>query len=911
MILAIRKKPQESESIVDDRPPQKHGVVFDMKSRRPFKWTIFPVYLFSFILSSSVTAKTSDIPSWANKQIQLRETIKQCVAETQKWQNDDGSIYSYLPTYKWDDEVEIFYGWTIYYLLSGDESVYQSARGIALKYLSRAENDFDHGYYATPFFDTEHTLEGLNMLGALAFAKPSDSEVISRLEDLVEHVGNWVPGYAEWFDTNTKHLKSLRPGTREIDSGCDAGVDWVFNFDFAKLALAAYYATQNQRYLNWVGDYLDGWISSMERNARENGYYVLPSEVDPETGALGPCSGVWYIPGFQPGWGYQEKGNNANRDARGAFMDYFKITKDRKYLDAFKKHLRTLFENGSGNIPALLYDGTSWIAQSDKVTARMCIQADLFDPRQDSQFDHLLDNWNYRQEDYRMWDYRYNGDVGDIRAILDEAVRDANRTLSELQSLEALPDQADDFPKISEIAGLSLTAFGGVLATRGEMPWTEAKYYKTDGSLGLEDGVAALIKKGDDSVKVVLLSNTNSQDKIVKLQANFIPAELTHVTVDGQPVSDFQFNLATVTIPAGQTIEVGLYTFDQDTIPPLPPADVRLIAATEKSIHFQWSQPSAAEDNDTPRYYLIYRDGVRIGFQDSLNFIDDGLAEATEYRYRIVGVDKAGNESQPAAISFSTQNDTTPPEIESLIVADATSLQLVFSESLDKSSALNTDNYSITSGINVLSADLSATGEKVFLTTSAHAEGVDYSISIANIADDSKEHNIILPHDPIHYQYVSRLLVTNISKSNYTEKNNKVGDNLYSDREYKITEIPQSLSGFDWVLTANDDKTATGDNFLSFDINKRTTIYIAYDYEQVSANAVPQWLKQWEKTELVIRSDDTFFLCYRKEFPASTVTLGANYGDNSSSMYLLLIDPLRDLTPPSPPSGLSLTIGSN
>lgn len=882
-----------------------------MKSQFLFTRFPFAVIFLSMILSVSSLAATSEIPSWANKQVQLRETIKQCVAETQKWQNDDGSIYSYLPTYKWDDEVEIFYGWTIYYLLSGDESVYKSARGVAFKYLSRAENDFDHGYYATPFFDTEHTLEGLIMLGALAFAKPSDSELVDRLEDLVEHVGNWVPGYAEWFDTNTKHLKSLRPGTREIDSGCDAGVDWVFNFDFAKLALAAYYATKNQRYLDWVGDYLDGWIASMERNERENGYYVLPSEVDPGTGALGPCSGAWYIPGFQPGWGYQEKGNNANRDARGAFLDYFEITKDRKYLDAFKKHLRTLFENGSGNIPALLYDGTSWIAQSDKVTAKMCIQADLFDPNNDAQFDQLLDNWDFRQEDYRMWNFRYNGDSYDINAILDESVRDANRTLSDLQSLDALPDQADDFPKISEISGLSLTAFGGILATRGEMPWTEAKYYKADGSLGLEDGVAALVEKGNDSVKVVLLSNTNSQDKIVELQANFLANELTHVTVDGATLSDVDFKTARVNVPAGQTIEVRLYIFDQDTLPPLPPQDLTSIASTDKSIHLQWSASPQAEDGDLARHYKVFRDGELVAFADSLNYLDTGLNEMSQYNYDVVAVDKAGNESQPASASLSTQADTTPPEIESLIVTDATSLQLVFSESLQRSSAVNTENYSITPGIKVVGAELSASGEKVFLTTSAHAEGVSYSLSIVNVADNSKRHNTLLQEDPLSYQFVSQLFITNISKNNYIEKHSKIGDNLYSDREYKITEIPQSLRSFDWILTANDDKTATGDSFLSFDINKMTTIYVAYDYEQVAANSVPQWLKQWERTDLVIKSDDTSFLCFRKEFQPSTITLGANNGDNSSSMYLILIDPLRDLTPPAPPSGLRLSIGSN
>ena len=505
--------------------------------------------LILFFFTNSLKA---DIPGWATQQLELGNILEQCIRETQKWQNDDGSIFEYLSQYKWDDEVEIFYGWTIYYLYTGDESVYESARGVAFKYLERAGGNFVHGYYPDPFFDTEHTLEGLNMLGALAFVKPDDYEVLAALEDLVEHCGNWVPGYAEWFDENTQHMKSLRPGTTRVDDGCNSGIDWVFNLGFAKMALAAYHATDNPRYLNWVGDYLDGWISSMDRNERENGYYVLPSEVNPLTGQLGSCSSAWYYCSFEPGWGWHEKGNNANRDMRGAFMDYYKISKDSKYLDAFKKHLWTLFDNGSGYIPANTFDGTSWSAYSDKVTARMAAEASLVSAQSDPSFDSFLDNWNFNQEDYLMWDYRYNENSNSLSALLNEAIKDANRTLEVLQNLQSLPASPDDFPEIREIWGVSLSAFGGVLANRGEMPWTEALYFKENGTVGLESGVAATVAKGNDSVKVVYLCNTNSQEKTLQLQANFRPANLKSVHVNDILYANHSLTRATVTIPAGE-----------------------------------------------------------------------------------------------------------------------------------------------------------------------------------------------------------------------------------------------------------------------------------------------------------------------------------------------------------------------
>lgn len=863
---------------------------------------------YSFILSVLIipTIAFSQLPSWATKQLQLRNLLDQCIAETQKWQQKDGGIFGYLNQYKWDDEVEIFYGWTIYYLYTGDESVYQSVKGAAFKYIERAGGSFVHGYYPNPFFDTEHTLEGLNMLGALAFVRPTDQEVITALVDLVEHVGNWVPGYAPWFDYNTKHIKSLKPGTQRVDQGCNSGIDWPFNLGFAKLALAAYHATEDQRYLDWVGTYLDGWIESMERNERENGYYVLPAEVDPITGELGPCSGVWWYAGFEPGWGWQEKGNNANRDMRGAFLDYYKITKNEKYLDALKKHLWTLFNNGSGSIPAHYFDGTSWSAYSDKVTARMAVDASLLSPDPDPAFDAYLDRWTFHQEDYQMWDFRHNENWGAMDAILNEAIKDVNSTLSKLKNLQSLPSQPDHFPEIREIWGISLSAFGGVLANRGEMPRNEALYFRGDGSLGLEPGVAALVAKGNDSAKVVYLANSNSSNKIVELQADFRPSNLVNVLVNDAPHNDYSMTRARVNVPAGGTVKVELIISGQDTIPPLPVSNQRIVSVSENNTHIAWDAPPRAEDGDLPRRYRIYRDGVELAIVDSLGFIDTKLAEQHTYVYTVNSLDDAGNVSDPVSLTVTTAADMTPPAITAVTAINETLLHIQFSEPLDAASATYEGNYTILPSVNVRNVQLN-NDRIVMLETSPHQQGVTYSLMVSGVKDASRTGNEINMSSPIAYTYSPELKVTSISRRGYFMSKRAVGDSVYIDRDYQITEIPAELAGLWWLVTANDDKTIVADSFLTFSINRPASIYIGVDQRLVNSNAIPGWLDAWKKSDKIISTTDASYVCFNGQFGAGQITLGGNGGSNSSSMYLVLFDSSVDVLAPSPPTGLQIS----
>lgn len=845
---------------------------------------------------------TSNTPTWASDQLELRALIKQQIYAIMKWQDSDGAIFSHLSQYKWDDEVEIFYNWMIYYQLTGDEKVYNSVKAAALNYLQRSAHMLDHGYFKEPYYDTEHTLEGLIILASLAYMKPSDREVIRALEDIVEHVGNWVPGYASWFDPNTRHLKSVRPGTQKIDIDCPAAVDWVFNLQFAKMALAAYYATGNERYLNWVGEYNSGWIASIEKNEHENGYYVIPSEVNPVTGEIGSCSGNWYQAAFEPGWGWSEKGNNANRDMRGPFLDYYKLTRESKYLDCIKKQMLTLFRNGSPNEPAHYFDGIQWITGTDKVTAYMSIQSSLWSPETDDVLDNYLLAWYHfipsPFPEMRYWYFRKNSDLQVINDIQSHAIRSANRALQEIQSLTQLPGEPDEFPKASGNWSLSLVPFGGITALRGEMPWTEVLYFKDDQTLGLEEGVAALVDQADDDSKIFWLYNSNSEDRFVTVQANFNPAFINRVIVDKNQVRGFDATRARIRVPANQTVLVELGIGVQDTIPPNMPQNLRQVLTTENLIRLAWDLPLPAQDGDQARSFKIIRDGVEVGQQSELIFTDSMLTELTSFRYQVYAIDKSNNTSlTPAHGTFSTLADLTPPALLSVITINASTVQVTFNEPVETQSALNSANYSITPVLFIQEVKI-VNQNAIWLLTALHSEDSPYLLRVTGVADNSKSKNYINNPQSMTYSHANQLKVDQISRTNYYLKPHVLGDPIYLDRQYRSTLIPESLQNLNWIMTANDHKELTGDNFLSFRVNKRIMIYIAYDQSQVT---LPNWLSTWEKTTQIIKTDDTDFICFKKEWAPGIVHLGANYGNNSNSMYLILLDHQNDKTSPAAP----------
>ncbi len=125
--------------------------------------------------------------------------------------------------------------------------------------------------------------------------------------------------------------------------------------------------------------------------------------------------------------------------------------------------------------------------------------------------------------------------------------------------------------------------------------------------------------------------------------------------------------------------------------------------------------------------------------------------------------------------------------------------------------------------------------------------------------------------------------------------NLQAGDLQYGDRSYRLTRVPASVAGADWIRTAADSKAYTGTPLVEFAVRADTYVYVAHSD---AIRSKPAWLTGWtDSGEDLTNSEATpkTYSLYQKLFPAgSTVSLGANGGTSVANFLVIL----KEVTPP-------------
>jgi len=123
------------------------------------------------------------------------------------------------------------------------------------------------------------------------------------------------------------------------------------------------------------------------------------------------------------------------------------------------------------------------------------------------------------------------------------------------------------------------------------------------------------------------------------------------------------------------------------------------------------------------------------------------------YQLSLSGVmDIASNTINPAIIEYSYEEpDRSPPQLNEVILHGLDMLELIFNEPLERITAEDVSNYSIN---NIVVEGVSLTGDSlnhVYLSTSDHIPGENYTVTINNINDDSPSHNTIEANTQMNY----------------------------------------------------------------------------------------------------------------------------------------------------------------
>jgi len=327
----------------------------------PFIKRILLIILISFLINPLFDCKNvkagaiTSQPDWVGRQLELRDQQRQIAYHFHRLQNGSWLGIGGGP-YRSDDEIEGFEALSAYYWISGDENAYEAIKTEGLGYFramqSWSECNFDpnSGYCKDQYqaFDSEHVTEGLGVLALCLFAHPEDTEVLSILEKIVRHFGNWDDPQNQFVNLYNWDSHHFRTGILATDGSLEGRLRWPFdnvmNLRWVGYLLAVYLATDNSQYLDWLKDYLDGWIYAKELNEQENGVGVVPAYCDPQTGGIyrGSSGTLEWYDGEGLGFTW-EQGFRGLRALPTAFLSYAQFTGDTKYIDLLKDHMKYLY----------------------------------------------------------------------------------------------------------------------------------------------------------------------------------------------------------------------------------------------------------------------------------------------------------------------------------------------------------------------------------------------------------------------------------------------------------------------------------------------------------------------------------------------------------------------------------------
>jgi fibronectin type 3 domain-containing protein len=139
-----------------------------------------------------------------------------------------------------------------------------------------------------------------------------------------------------------------------------------------------------------------------------------------------------------------------------------------------------------------------------------------------------------------------------------------------------------------------------------------------------------------------------------------------------------------------------------------------------------------------------YTNSINVG--KATQYTVNQLRDDVTYYFVVTAYDTAGNESgYSLEVSAKTVLiDSTPPAVSSVTPRNLSTVEIKFSEAVAAASALDKTNYVIDNGVTIATAAFQANSANiVLLSTSAHAAGTTYKITIQRIADRAAPPNVM------------------------------------------------------------------------------------------------------------------------------------------------------------------------
>ncbi len=360
-------------------------------------------------------------PDWALLERALLEANSRAVeAFAEKYIDAHGYL---LHTPRWgtldgpDDAIETYYNWTLLHALGGSDSVlalYRKGLEGHLRQYGELRTELtplaSNGAYHREFItqsDWFHTGEGMRGLLLYGLSNPTDPVFVKRMKRFAEmYMGN--DSDAPNYDPKHKVIKSIwtgslgpmmrkattydwvgdpvpgrfhilhspegRGGMLDLEewyprmlAHCDEYLDSVgdhpLNMGSTLLALNAYMLSGEQRYRDWIIEYIDAWLN---RTKKTHG--MIPTNVGLDGEPGGEYNGRWWKGTY--GWNFTifdgeiEQIGHRNTVTSGAwpgFSNAYLLTGDPKYIHVLREQIDILYdhrklENGRTLLPQMYGD---------------------------------------------------------------------------------------------------------------------------------------------------------------------------------------------------------------------------------------------------------------------------------------------------------------------------------------------------------------------------------------------------------------------------------------------------------------------------------------------------------------------------------------------------------------------------
>lgn len=529
-----------------------------------------------------------------------------------RWGMDDGP----------DDAIENINRWPEMYSLGASPRIMELTERIYeghVRRFSEATTEYvpfaTDGMYFKEFpvhADWMHNSEGIQMFNNMGLMDPHDPLYEQRVRRFAGFYMNEDPG-APNYDPVHKIIRSMWNGSRGPLMRFTTAVDWVgdpseirnrygpghgeesyeemlfhykdyfmsvgdhpLNLLVTNLAMNAYVLTGEDKYRDWLLEYVDAWAD----RADENGG-IIPSNVGLDGTIGGGADGKWY--GGAYGWSFTIEAQNppgARMEDRErtrwpfpGFMNAYALTRDERYLDVWRRQDDVIVAAGEMRDGVLytprMYGNPNWAREGfDDHPVWYS-----FRPREQ---DNVLELYwlSWKPEDRaritsNAWiDYLEGGAPDYPVRALRGSLADVQRRVRMAMEDPTTPDTrlVDDPMAMNPIQAGTMTALyrlmlGGIyIDRRAVVAYTRLRYFDPVGLRpGLPQDVGALVSAmGDEDLTLTLVNLSPAESRTVIVQGGSfgehrivaVTDSATRSTVDG---SSFEVVLGP---GAGATLEI-------------------------------------------------------------------------------------------------------------------------------------------------------------------------------------------------------------------------------------------------------------------------------------------------------------------------------------------------------------------